>query len=69
LVSFFAPAAAPQSLAAHSLAMRPDAVTLLVLGGLPWGLEAGAELLTKDNFESKVFESGKGALVKFLAPW
>jgi len=30
---------------------------------------AGAEELTKDNFESLVHGSGKSAFVKFLAPW
>ena len=25
--------------------------------------------LTSDNFDAEVFESGKSAFVKFLAPW
>lgn len=25
--------------------------------------------LVKDNFEAEVFDSGKNAFVKFLAPW
>ena len=25
--------------------------------------------LTSDNFDKEVFESGKAAFVKFLAPW
>ena len=30
---------------------------------------AGAVDLTPDNFDSEVTSSGKGAFVKFLAPW
>lgn len=30
---------------------------------------AGAMELNADNFKTEVFESGKNAFVKFLAPW
>jgi len=30
---------------------------------------AGAMELSADNFKTEVFESGKNAFVKFLAPW
>ena len=29
----------------------------------------GAVELNKDNFDKEVFQSGKNAFVKFLAPW
>jgi len=32
-------------------------------------VNAGAVELTKANFEEQVFNSGKNAFVKFLAPW
>jgi len=42
---------------------------LLVAAGLV-ALAAGeATELTYDNFDAEVYGSGKGALVKFLAPW
>ena len=40
----------------------------LVLG-LIAGAHAGAVELTSDNFDELVTNSGKGAFVKFLAPW
>ena len=40
----------------------------LVLG-LVVGAHASAVELTKLNFDELVLNSGKGALVKFLAPW
>ena len=40
----------------------------LVLG-LVVGAHASAVELTKSNFDELVLNSGKGALVKFLAPW
>lgn len=34
------------------------------------GTAAGASVtLTKDNFETEVFDSGKHAFIKFQAPW
>lgn len=30
---------------------------------------AGSVTLTDDNFEAEVFGSGKGAFIKFQAPW
>ena len=30
---------------------------------------AGPTVLTADNFEANVFDSGKNAFVKFYAPW
>jgi protein disulfide-isomerase A6 len=40
-----------------------------VLLGLLAGAHAGAMELTKGNFDELVVNSGKGAFVKFLAPW
>jgi hypothetical protein len=39
------------------------AITMLV------SVESEAVTLTKANFDAEVFDSGKNALVKFLAPW
>lgn len=39
---------------------------LLLRCGLAAG---GAVSLGKDDFDEKVFKSGKNAFVKFLAPW
>ena len=33
------------------------------------GVSGSAVELTPDNFDKEVFESGKSAFVKFLAPW
>ena len=41
----------------------------VALVGLALGANAGAVDLTAKNFEKEVFESGKSAFVKFLAPW
>jgi len=41
----------------------------LVLIGLVASVSAGATELTKANFDDLVHNSGKSALVKFLAPW
>jgi len=43
--------------------MRVLALVALFVGGA----EASAVELTKDNFKEKL--AGKGAIVKFLAPW
>ena len=43
-----------------------SSLQLLVLS---LGLAAAAIELTPDNFDKEVFESGKAAFVKFLAPW
>jgi len=51
-----APTKAPRSARLRSMM----AASLLVLGTIE---------LTPDNFDKEVFESGKAALVKFLAPW
>ncbi len=32
-------------------------------------VSAAAVELTDDNFDAEVFDSGKSAFVKFLAPW
>jgi len=40
-----------------------------LLLGLFVGANAGAVELTKSNFDELVLNSGKGAIVKFLAPW
>ena len=40
----------------------------LLLAAVP-AASAGAVELTKSNFKELVADSGKGAFVKFLAPW
>ena len=52
----------------HTLARRAGMNAALVLG-LVVGAHASAVELTKSNFDELVLNSGKGALVKFLAPW
>jgi len=42
---------------------------MVALLGLIVGAQAGAVDLNAKNFEAEVFESGKAAFVKFLAPW
>jgi len=42
---------------------------LLGLFALVGGAHAGAVELTSSNFKELVEDSGKGAFVKFLAPW
>jgi len=42
------------------------AVALLALA---LGVDGSAVELTKENFKTLVSDSGKGAFVKFLAPW
>ena len=49
-------------------ARRAGMNAALVLG-LVVGAHAGAVELTNDNFDELVIESGKGAIVKFQAPW
>jgi hypothetical protein len=39
----------------------------LLLTGL--ALASATTELTPDNFDKEVFESGKAAFIKFLAPW
>jgi len=41
----------------------------VVIAGLVSGASAEAVELTAKNFDKLVFESGKSAFVKFLAPW
>ena len=43
-----------------------DDIMKLVLALL---VSVGAMELNADNFKTEVFESGKNAFVKFLAPW
>ena len=45
------------------------ALLAIALMGLVLGANAGAVDLTAKNFDKEVFESGKSAFVKFLAPW
>ena len=45
------------------------ALLAIALMGLVLGANAGAVDLTSSNFDAEVFESGKAAFVKFLAPW
>ena len=45
------------------------ALLAIALMGLVLGANAGAVDLTSSNFDTEVFESGKAAFVKFLAPW
>jgi len=42
---------------------------LAVLAAAIGGAHAGAVELTAENFPDLVANSGKGAFVKFLAPW
>jgi len=44
-------------------------VLALALLGLVVGANAGAVELNGSNFDDLVHNSGKGAFVKFLAPW
>jgi hypothetical protein len=39
------------------------------IGALAVGVAHATLELTPDNFDSVVFDSGKAAFVKFLAPW
>jgi hypothetical protein len=43
--------------------------SLLLLPLLVAVVTAGAVDLTDSNFDDEVFGAGKGAFVKFLAPW
>jgi len=43
--------------------------SLVVLACIATTVSGGAVELTKANFKGHVLDSGKGALVKFLAPW
>jgi len=40
-----------------------------IIGMLAVGAVAGSVELTDDNFDAEVFGSGKGAFIKFQAPW
>jgi hypothetical protein len=44
-------------------------MNLLVSGLALMGLASATIELTEANFDDQVFNSGKGAFVKFLAPW
>jgi hypothetical protein len=44
-------------------------LTILCIPLLAAMVAGEAVNLNGDNFETEVFESGKGAFVKFLAPW
>ena len=48
---------------------HPAGMNAALVLGLVVGAHAGAVELTKDNFNELVIESGKGAIVKFQAPW
>ena len=41
----------------------------MILSALFPTFALGAVELTPDNFDDVVYNSGKGAFVKFLAPW
>ena len=43
--------------------------SLLLIAVIAATANAGAVDLNPDNFDSEVTSSGKGAFVKFLAPW
>jgi hypothetical protein len=43
--------------------------TLLIIAAIAATANAGAVDLNPDNFDSEITSSGKGAFVKFLAPW
>jgi len=45
------------------------AVRALALALFLGGANAAAVELTKENFQELAVDSGKGAFVKFLAPW
>ena len=42
---------------------------LLIIATIVATANAGAVDLNPDNFDSEITSSGKGAFVKFLAPW
>ena len=43
--------------------------SLLLIAAIVATANAGAVDLNPDNFDTEVTSSGKGAFVKFLAPW
>jgi len=45
------------------------ALKLFTFLALAVGANAGAISLTPENFDAEVFDSGKSAFIKFLAPW
>jgi protein disulfide-isomerase A6 len=45
------------------------ALKLLIAATLVAGANAGAIALDPSNFDAEVFDSGKSAFIKFLAPW
>jgi hypothetical protein len=47
--------------------MKFSAILLAFVAAL--GLASAAHDLNADNFDAEVYESGKHAFVKFLAPW
>ena len=49
--------------------MRAAMIFAVALVGLVIGVKAGAVDLTASTFDKEVFDSGKGALIKFFAPW
>ena len=53
----------------RSVAKMKSMILAVALMGLVLGANAGAVDLTAKNFDKEVFESGKSAFVKFLAPW
>jgi len=44
-------------------------LALLVFVAALAGANGEALSLNKDNFDAQVYDSGKNAIVKFLAPW
>jgi protein disulfide-isomerase A6 len=45
------------------------ALRILLAAALVSSANAGAIALNPDNFDAEVFDSGKSAFIKFLAPW
>jgi len=50
--------------------MMTRCLLVVLVGAILVSYAAGAAVeLKKDNFDALVFDSGKNAFVKFLAPW